>query len=67
MRQATRNHVQARPCVMFHVVRHGTCLLAGHSLGGAIAVLAAYDIAMQLKPLRLECVTFGAPRIGVQL
>ncbi|KAK9790954.1 hypothetical protein WJX73_010669 [Symbiochloris irregularis] len=42
--------------------------VTGHSLGGAMAVLAAYDIALALKPLptrtRVSCYTFGAPRVG---
>lgn len=37
---------------------------AGHSLGGALASLAAYDIAVELGLSHVECVTFGAPRVG---
>ena len=41
---------------------------AGHSLGGALGVLAAYDIAQaaaeQGLDIRLACYTFGAPRVG---
>lgn len=43
------------------------CLTAGHSLGGALATLAAYDIqgACDYKDkLDLSCYTFGAPRTG---
>lgn len=40
-----------------------TCI-TGHSLGGSLAGLAAFDIAQQLHPQRLECYTFGAPRTG---
>lgn len=29
-------------------------LVTGHSLGGALAMLAAYDIAVELKPHRLQ-------------
>ena len=41
---------------------------AGHSLGGALATLAAYDVravglAMGKDP-RVSCYTFGAPRTG---
>lgn len=38
----------------------------GHSLGGALATLASYDIRTQLDhpPCRMECYTFGAPRVG---
>lgn len=41
---------------------------AGHSLGGALGVLAAYDIAADAAreghSIRLACYTFGAPRVG---
>lgn len=43
-------------------------LLVGHSLGGALAQLAAHDIATagakQGLTVRLGCYTFGAPRVG---
>ncbi|KAK9907744.1 hypothetical protein WJX75_009081 [Coccomyxa subellipsoidea] len=43
--------------------------LTGHSLGGALANLAAYDIARALERLngrvtRVICYTFGSPRTG---
>lgn len=38
--------------------------VTGHSLGGALAVLAAHDIAAQLKSISLQVVTFGCPYIG---
>ena len=36
----------------------------GHSLGGALATLAAYDLAAELSLPHLQCITFGAPRVG---
>lgn len=43
-----------------------TC--AGHSLGGALATLAAYDFRKKAwdngVDLRVACYTFGAPRVG---
>ncbi|CAD7703470.1 unnamed protein product [Ostreobium quekettii] len=41
-------------------------LVSGHSLGGAIAVLAAHDIRRYcaVKPHQLSCYTFGCPRVG---
>ena len=43
-------------------------LLAGHSLGGALAQLAAHDIATaaakQGLTVTVGCYTFGAPRMG---
>ena len=41
----------------------GTLLLTGHSLGGALALLAARELGVALGP-RLSIYTFGAPRIG---
>ena len=47
------------------------CLLvaAGHSLGGALATLAAYDLRKRLQAggrpeVEVLCYTFGAPRTG---
>jgi len=41
-------------------------LITGHSLGGALATLAAYDLTVELQELGLQvqCITFGAPRVG---
>jgi len=41
----------------------GNVLVAGHSLGGAIALLAAYDLA-ETHQIR-AVVTIGAPRVGL--
>ncbi|KAK9809597.1 hypothetical protein WJX73_006366 [Symbiochloris irregularis] len=48
-----------------------TCLFVGHSLGGALACLAAIDCkawkqqrASAPSPARVQCITFGAPLIG---
>eukprot|EP00208_Stichococcus_sp_RCC1054_P005346 CAMPEP_0206142186 /NCGR_PEP_ID=MMETSP1473-20131121/15880_1 /ASSEMBLY_ACC=CAM_ASM_001109 /TAXON_ID=1461547 /ORGANISM="Stichococcus sp, Strain RCC1054" /LENGTH=1445 /DNA_ID=CAMNT_0053537075 /DNA_START=238 /DNA_END=4575 /DNA_ORIENTATION=- len=38
--------------------------LTGHSLGGALATLAAYDIAKAFPSFEVSCYTFGAPRTG---
>lgn len=38
-------------------------VVTGHSLGGALAVLGAYDLA-QRYPGRVSMVTFGSPRVG---
>ena len=37
---------------------------AGHSLGGALATLAGYDIARACPGAHVSCYTFGAPRAG---
>jgi hypothetical protein len=43
-------------------------MLTGHSLGGALAVLCAYDIATRTPcaafDVDISCYTFGAPRVG---
>ena len=42
-------------------------VVCGHSLGGALATLAALDIAARLDPedaANIRCVTFGAPQVG---
>ena len=42
--------------------------MTGHSLGGALAKLAAYDIAVAARDLPIKVhvanYTFGAPRVG---
>jgi Lipase (class 3) len=42
-------------------------IVCGHSLGGAIATLAACDIASQQPDVnQLSCYVFGCPRVGDQ-
>ena len=36
----------------------------GHSLGGALATLAAHDLQAEFRFPHLHCYTFGAPRTG---
>ncbi|XP_022777264.1 phospholipase A1-Igamma1, chloroplastic-like [Durio zibethinus] len=38
--------------------------LCGHSLGGALALLNAYDAATYFPDLLISVITFGAPRVG---
>ena len=40
------------------------CCCAGHSLGGALATLAAHDLQAEFRFQHLHCYTFGAPRTG---
>lgn len=40
------------------------CLFVGHSLGGALAILAAYDVQQRWPQSRMRVYTFGAPRVG---
>ncbi|GMH45956.1 hypothetical protein BSKO_13920 [Bryopsis sp. KO-2023] len=41
-------------------------ILTGHSMGGALSILAGFDLARycSLSPRQLMCYTFGAPRLG---
>jgi len=52
-------------CKLPEESRRQGLLLTGHSLGGAIALLAAFDLAEQF-PIR-AVITFGAPRVGMFL
>lgn len=38
--------------------------ICGHSLGGALATLAAYDIANRCHKVTVSCYTYGSPRVG---
>jgi len=40
-------------------------LVTGHSLGGALAVLAAPDLAKSLRPIVPELITFAGPAAGL--
>jgi hypothetical protein len=45
----------------------GRIIVCGHSLGGALATVAALDLACRLDPAdaaKLACITFGAPHVG---
>eukprot|EP00884_Botryococcus_braunii_P020513 jgi/Botrbrau1/7145/Bobra.0143s0021.4 len=39
-------------------------IITGHSLGGAIATLAAYDLASLCKPAAMNVYVYGCPRTG---
>ena len=39
-------------------------LAAGHSLGGALATLAAVEIGLEGDLPEVKCITFGAPQTG---
>lgn len=41
----------------------GPIIFTGHSLGGALATIAALDFALQ-KDQQITCCTFGSPRVG---
>jgi hypothetical protein len=38
--------------------------IAGHSLGGALALLNAYEAATSIPGLPISVISFGAPRVG---
>lgn len=49
--------------------QHWTVAITGHSLGGALATLAAMDIAQQknkLGDIKIKMYNFGSPRVGNQ-
>jgi predicted lipase len=39
-------------------------LTTGHSLGGALAILAALDIRQNVPDKQVSCYTFGSPKVG---
>eukprot|EP00930_Biecheleria_cincta_P071351 TRINITY_DN58860_c0_g1_i1.p1 TRINITY_DN58860_c0_g1~~TRINITY_DN58860_c0_g1_i1.p1 ORF type:complete len:1129 (+),score=210.06 TRINITY_DN58860_c0_g1_i1:48-3389(+) len=50
-------------CGLDSLARHVTVRITGHSLGGALATLAAYDLTSKFS-CELHVVTWGCPRIG---
>ncbi|KAK9788602.1 hypothetical protein WJX73_002360 [Symbiochloris irregularis] len=46
------------------VQRDAQIRITGHSLGGALAMLAAHDIAVELHPPRMQVYTIGCPYLG---
>ncbi|CAK9165246.1 unnamed protein product [Ilex paraguariensis] len=38
--------------------------ITGHSLGGALALLTAYEVASSLPGLHVNIISFGGPRVG---
>lgn len=62
-----RAYMAVRDKVYHYVGTHAqsNITLTGHSLGGAIAILFAYDFAKHLSGFRsLDIVTFGSPKPG---
>jgi triacylglycerol lipase len=43
---------------------HRKVITTGHSLGGALAILAAMDIQQNIPGKEISCYTFGGPRVG---
>lgn len=69
VREATLSLVMERMAVARKTNTTLTITCTGHSLGGAMATLAAWDIATLLSGFpatayTMRCYTFGAPRVG---
>lgn len=48
----------------FTEIEPGHVYVTGHSLGGALAILAALDIRMQFPGINVAMYNFGSPRVG---
>lgn len=60
-------HQEILNWISIHENEIDTIIFTGHSLGGALALLASYDIKTILhKNYNIKCYSFGAPRIGNQ-
>jgi triacylglycerol lipase len=44
--------------------KHSHIITTGHSLGGALATLAAMDIKLNVPGRQVSCYTFGSPKVG---
>jgi predicted lipase len=47
-----------------HATMFDTVVTTGHSLGGALATIAAPVLSESFLTKKIECVTFGSPRVG---
>lgn len=54
--------------VVNQIVGQGSwdCFITGHSLGGALSTLCAYDLGMQGKVGSIVCYNYGSPMVGSQ-
>lgn len=62
-----RAYIAVRDKIYHYISTHAQShiTLTGHSLGGAIAILFAHDLAKHLAGFRsLDVITFGAPKVG---
>lgn len=53
-----------RPEILKMAYEYDSLTICGHSLGGALAVLCAYDIASVYPDIELTLITFGQPKVG---
>jgi len=64
MALAVRNQVVEKVNELVQMYPNYTVQLTGHSLGGAMATFSALDIQSNVKPVKMNVVTFGSPRVG---
>ena len=50
--------------VLNQISPYDTLVVCGHSLGGALATIAALYLALFLPSKKIKCFTFGCPRVG---
>ena len=59
-----RSYLRVREIIHEHIKEDKEILVYGHSLGGALATLAALDIQYNFPDKGVACVTSGSPRVG---
>ncbi|CAF1406694.1 unnamed protein product, partial [Didymodactylos carnosus] len=61
---AIKTQVRSSVYALVQTFPQATVLVTGHSLGGALATLAAIDLKQQYEAAIIQLYTFGSPRVG---